>query len=140
MKIAIATMSAVMLAVSSAAAWHANAADAPAAQPERPKVTVLADESVSGNDKMHAVIVSVEWPVGGVSIKHYHAGDEYATVLEGAVEIDNEGEAPHIYKAGEAYHNKRGVVHVARNASPGISRLSAVLIVDKGTPLQVPTK
>jgi quercetin dioxygenase-like cupin family protein len=103
-----------------------------------PKITILADEPVSGNDRMHAVIGISDWPVGGATKRHYHAGDEYAIVLEGAVEIDNDGKLPHIYKAGQAYHNKRGVVHIARNAYDGPSKLSFVLISDKGAPLQVP--
>ncbi len=107
-------------------------------QPLRPEIKVLADEPVSGNEAMHAIVGIADWPQGGMTMRHYHAGDEYATVLEGAIEIDNEGEAPRIYRAGQAYHNKRGVVHVARNANNGPSKSSFVLITDKGAPLQVP--
>jgi quercetin dioxygenase-like cupin family protein len=111
-----------------------------ASKPPGPNITVLADEPLSDNDKMHVVVGVTNWPPGGATQRHYHAGDEYAIVLEGAVEIDNDGEAPRIYKAGQAYHNKRGVVHVARNANDGPSKLSFVLITDKGSPLQVPPK
>jgi quercetin dioxygenase-like cupin family protein len=111
-----------------------------ASKPPGPNITVLADEPLSDNDKMHVVVGVTNWPPGGATQRHYHAGDEYAIVLEGAVEIDNDGEAPHIYKAGQAYHNRRGVVHVARNANNGPSKLSFVLITDKGSPLQVPPK
>jgi quercetin dioxygenase-like cupin family protein len=100
-------------------------------------MNLLADESVSGNDKLHAIIGIAEWAPGSVTKKHFHAGDEYATVLEGAIEIDNDGEPPRIYKAGQAYHNRRGVVHIARNASDGPSRMAVVLIVDKGSEAQL---
>jgi quercetin dioxygenase-like cupin family protein len=103
-----------------------------------PKITVLSDESVSGNDRLHAIIGIAEWQPGSATKRHYHAGDEYATVLEGAIEVDNDGEPPHIYKAGQAYHNRRGVIHVARNANNGPSRMSVVLIIDKGAEIQVP--
>jgi quercetin dioxygenase-like cupin family protein len=105
-----------------------------------PNIKVLEDEAIDGNDRMHVVVGITDWPPGAATLRHYHAGDEYAVVLEGAVEIDNDGEPPHVYKAGQAYHNKRGVVHVARNANNGPSKLSFVLVTDKGSPLQVPAK
>ena len=119
------------------ASFAAPAAAPDTTAPPRPDIHVLAHESVSGNDKLQAIIGMTDWPVGGVSRRHYHAGDEYATVLEGAIEIDNDGEPPHIYQAGQTYHNKRGIIHVAKNANNGPSKLSFVLIIDKGTDLQV---
>jgi quercetin dioxygenase-like cupin family protein len=112
------------------------AQDAP--KPPGPNIMVLADEPLGGNDRQHVVIGVTNWPPGGATQRHYHAGDEYAVVVEGAIEIDNDGEPPHIYQAGQAYHNKRGVVHVARNANNGPSKLTFVLVTDKGSPLQVP--
>ena len=106
--------------------------------PSGPKITVLADDPLSDNDKMHALIGMAEWLPGQATRRHYHAGDEYATVLEGAIEIDADGQAPHVYKAGQTYHNARGVIHVTRNANNGPSKLSFVMIVDKGAPVQVP--
>jgi quercetin dioxygenase-like cupin family protein len=132
-----------LLAVGLVVAFGAGSAGtaAPDSQlPLRPEIKVLADEPVSGNEAMHAIVGIADWPRGAMTMRHYHAGDEYATVLEGAIEIDNDGEAPRIYRAGQAYHNKRGVVHVAKNANNGPSRSSLVLIMDKGAPLQVPAK
>lgn len=136
MRIAYALTAAALVTVIGAGLARTAAPDAQ--PPPRPQIHVLADEPVSGNDAMHAVVGIVDWPPGGTTMRHYHAGDEYATVLEGAIEIDSEGEAPRIYRAGQAYHNRRGVVHVAKNASDGPSKLSFVLISDKGAPLQVP--
>jgi quercetin dioxygenase-like cupin family protein len=138
MKIAHSTRSLVLAAAIALGTSISVAQDA--SKPPGPNITVLADEPLSDNDRMHVVVGLTNWPPGGATLRHYHAGDEYAIVLEGAVEIDNDGEAPHIYKAGQAYHNKRGVVHVARNANNGPSKLSFVLITDKGSPLQVPPK
>jgi quercetin dioxygenase-like cupin family protein len=112
------------------------AQDAP--KPPAPNIMVLADEPLGGNDRQHVIIGVTNWPPGGATQRHYHAGDEYAVVIEGAIEIDSDGEPPHIYQAGQAYHNKRGVVHVARNANNGPSKLSFVLVTDKGSSMQVP--
>jgi quercetin dioxygenase-like cupin family protein len=111
-----------------------------ASKPPAPNIMILADEPLGDNDKMHVVSGITNWPRGGATQRHYHAGDEYAVVIEGAIEIDNDGEPPHVYQAGQAYHNKRGVVHIARNANDGPSKLTFVLVTDKGSPLQVPPK
>lgn len=137
MKVAYAWLWIGLIAAISSAA---DTATPDTSKPSGPNITILADEPVSGNDALHAVVGIANWSPGGMTMRHYHAGDEYATVLEGAVEIDNEGEPPHKYVAGQAYHNKRGVVHVAKNANNGPSKLSFVLIIDKGSPLQVPAK
>jgi quercetin dioxygenase-like cupin family protein len=138
MRIAYALLAAGLVTAIGAGSVETAAPDAQ--PPPRPDIKVLADEPVSGNDAMHAVVGIANWPPGAMTMRHYHAGDEYATVLEGAIEIDNAGEAPRVYQAGQAYHNRRGVVHVAKNASNGPSKLSIVLIIDKGAPLQVPVQ
>jgi quercetin dioxygenase-like cupin family protein len=124
------------LALTALALMAVTRAAAPDAAPT-PDIHVVADEPFGSDDRQHAVVGISEWAPGAATKRHYHAGDEYALVLEGAIEIDNEGQPPHVYKVGESYHNKRGVIHVARNAINGHSKMSFVLISDKGSPLQV---
>ena len=110
------------------------------ATPPAPKVEALSDEPVSGNETLHAVTARIDWPTNAATGKHTHAGDEYAYVVQGRIEVTTEGQAPHIYEAGQAYHNRRGVVHEARNAGRRPATTVAVMVVDKGGPLSQPVK
>jgi quercetin dioxygenase-like cupin family protein len=110
------------------------------AQPPAPQIKMLQDEPVSDDASKHAVTATADWPPGATTGLHTHPGDEYATVLEGAVEVTTEGKGAHIYKAGEAYHNARGVVHETRTAGEAPARTVAVFIIDKGAPLSQPVK
>ncbi|MGQ0740815.1 MAG: cupin domain-containing protein [Alphaproteobacteria bacterium] len=109
------------------------AADAP-----KPDIRTLIDTSYSGDASMHAVVAMVEWPVGADTDWHTHPGDEYATILEGEIAvITKEGGAQRllIYKAGDAYHNRRDVVHLARNAGKAPAKTLIVMIAEKDKPL-----
>lgn len=75
---------------------------------------------------------------GASTGRHYHDGDEYATVLEGELELHVEGQAPRRLVAGMAYHNAKGVVHETRNAGSVPARISTVLVIDQGRPLTTP--
>ncbi len=108
-----------------------------AAEPLR---TVLIDETVSGDESKHGVTLLVDWPVGAAVGDHTHPGDEYAYVLEGEVEVTTQGRGAKIYKAGEAYHNAKGVVHAARAVGDKPAKTLATLVADKGVPLSTPTK
>lgn len=105
-----------------------------------PKISVLLDDGVSGQPNLHSVTANIDWPAGASTGRHIHGGDEYAVVLEGAITVTSDGEAPRTYTAGQAYHNARGVVHEARNAAATPAKTVAVLIVDKGAPLTQPVK
>ena len=107
---------------------------------EPPTLHLLADEPVSNDPAKHAVVATVDWPAGADTGRHTHPGDEYATVLEGTIEVTTDGKGAHVYKAGEAYHNARGAVHDTRNVGDGPAKTSAVFIVDKGVPTTTPVK
>lgn len=96
---------------------------------------MLLDEPVSGDDSKHAVTLMIDWPAGVSIPDHTHPGDEYAVVLEGAIEVTTKGTEPHIYKTGEGYHNAKGVVHATRVVGGVPAKTVATLIVEKGKPL-----
>ena len=52
-----------------------------------PSKQVLLDKPVSGDDSKHGVTLMIDWPTGASVGDHTHPGDEYAVVLEGAVEV-----------------------------------------------------
>jgi quercetin dioxygenase-like cupin family protein len=100
----------------------------------------LLHTSVSGEDAKEAVILSIEFAPGSTTGRHTHPGDEYATVLAGSLELRIDGQEPRRVKAGEAYHNARGIVHETRNVGNLPARTIATFIVDKGKPITEPVK
>jgi quercetin dioxygenase-like cupin family protein len=113
----------------------AFAADAPA-----PVIQVISDEPLKGADNMHVVMANIDWPPFSTTGRHTHAGEEYAYVVLGTIEVDIDGQPPHIYKGGDYYHNARGVVHETKNLGTRTAKTFAILIVDKDAPLTQPVK
>lgn len=132
------------IAVSAAAAlFLAVSADAQPAPPPKPIPThiFLNHVPLSGVPGKSTTMLAIEWPRNASSGRHYHAGDEYGLVTEGALRItyDN-GKPPLVVKAGEAYHNAAGVVHETRNIVDGVTYSISVLVLDRGQPLSTPAK
>jgi quercetin dioxygenase-like cupin family protein len=78
----------------------------------------------------------VDYPPGGQSIPHRHAGSAfiYAYVLEGEIRSQVDDEPAWVYRPGEGWFEKPGAHHrVSENASDTHrARLLAVFIVDVG--------
>src|SRR5262249_12521857 len=112
-----------------------SADDAP-----KPKmaVKVLMKTTVSGDESREAIIGMGEFPPGASTGRHTHPGDEYATVLEGELEILVDGQPPKHVKAGEAYHNGRDVIHETRNAGAVTAKVVSTLVIAKGQPISKP--
>jgi quercetin dioxygenase-like cupin family protein len=101
---------------------------------------LLQSEVVSGVDGKEAHLIDITWSPGATTGRHTHPGDEYAEVIEGELQLSNDGQPPRIVKAGEAYHNLAGVVHETKNISDRPARSIAILITDKGKPTTEPVK
>jgi quercetin dioxygenase-like cupin family protein len=93
---------------------------------------------LSGFDTREVTIVSAELAPGAVLPRHTHPGDEYATVLEGVVEIRAAGQEPRRFTVGQSYHNPKDVPHEARNAGGGIARLIVTFVLEKNLPFSSP--
>lgn len=118
-------------------------ADARAAEPPRPiQIHVFLNHvPLSGVPGKTTTMISTEWPPNASSGRHYHAGDEYGLVTEGALKIIYEnGQPPLIVKAGQAYHTAAGVVHETRNIAAGLTYSISVLVLDRGKPLSSPAR
>lgn len=96
--------------------------------------------TLSGDDTKEAVIVTAEFAPGGTTGRHTHPGDEYATVLQGTLELCLEGREPRRVSAGEAYHNPKGVVHETRNVGDGPAQVASTFVIEKGKPLSQPAR
>jgi quercetin dioxygenase-like cupin family protein len=122
-------LSATVLAVSVAHAQQAPAAASPLYVSKPIMVSPL-----TGDDRKEIVLLSVSIePTGAVPL-HTHPGDCVGSVVDGAVELLVDGQAPRRIAAGEAYSNLRGTVHGFRNVGTTPARLLNNLVVDKGAP------
>jgi quercetin dioxygenase-like cupin family protein len=111
---------------------------AASAQPTGIAIQPLLKAPVSDVAGKQTTIALATFAPGATTGRHLHEGDEYATVLEGELELNVEGQAPRRLSAGMAYHNPKGVVHETRNTSGAAARISTVLVIDLGRPLTTP--
>ena len=101
-------------------------------------VTPLLRTPLAGDASREVLVATGQFEPDGTTGRHSHHGDEYATVIEGTLELLVAGQPPRRYTAGQAYHNVRGVVHETRNAGGTRARVVSTLIVDVGRPLIEP--
>jgi quercetin dioxygenase-like cupin family protein len=105
------------------------------------KRTVLLTSDLKGIEGYEVRMWRTDIGPGVVGAKHYHPGTECIYVLEGALNLEKEGEAPAHLKAGEAHCVAPRTVLVPRNASNTEPYKSlVVMIAPKGQPLAVPAK
>lgn len=127
---------AVVVAVALSALTVGSSAD----EASRPKMSVklLMKTTVSGDESREAIVGMGEFPPGASTGRHTHPGDEYATVLEGELEILMDGQPTKHVKAGEAYHNERDVVHETRNAGSVTAKVVSTFVIARGQPISRP--
>ncbi len=99
---------------------------------------LLLRSSVSGDSTKESILVAIEFAPGATTGRHTHPGDEYASVLQGTLELRLDGQEPRRVTAGEAYHNPQGAVHETRNVGESVAKTLATFIVEKGKPRTAP--
>ena len=112
-----------------------------AQQPPAPpyKVTPLVSAPLTADPSKETVVVRVDWPANVSTPWHTHPGDEYASVLEGSLITQREGEETKTVAAGQSYHHPAGVVHVAKTGDQPATTIN-VFVVEKGKPFLAPVK
>jgi quercetin dioxygenase-like cupin family protein len=109
------------------------------AQSSSIKRTELLKQDIVEMAGKEGVFYLAELAPGAAAGKHTHPGPEFAYVLEGALQLEIEGQPPKTIKAGEAFHNPTKIVHDAKNPSTtGSSKVLIFLLGDKGQPLATP--
>jgi quercetin dioxygenase-like cupin family protein len=99
----------------------------------------LLKTAIEGMEGKEAIVYVAELPPGAAAGKHTHPGPEFAYVLDGALTLEPQGQAPKTYKAGEVFHNAAKIVHDAKNASTtGPTKVLVFLLAEKGQPLATP--
>ena len=110
-----------------------------AAQQESERRTVLLTTDLGGIEGYELRMWRTDIGPGVVGAKHYHPGTECIYVLEGALTLEKEGEAPAHLKAGDGHCVPPRKVLVPRNASNTEPYKSlVVMIAPKGQPLTYP--
>jgi quercetin dioxygenase-like cupin family protein len=112
-----------------------------AQQPPAPpyKITPLVSAPLTADPSKETVVVRVDWPANVSTPWHTHPGDEYATVLEGSLITQREGEEAKAVGAGQSYHHPASVVHIARTGDQPATSIN-VFVVEKGKPFLAPVK
>lgn len=104
----------------------------------KPLTEIRQRAPLTGDESREVVMGAALFPPGAATGRHSHPGDEYATVLEGALEIIVGGQPVRHVNAGESYHNARNVVHETRSVGDEEARVISTFIIDKGQPILIP--
>lgn len=107
------------------------------------KVSPVFSQKLPNVSGQTLTVLRVDYPPGGASQKHHHAGAVFAYVLSGAVRSQNSATGPaRIYKAGESFFEPPGSEHlVSANASKKRpASLLAVFIAEDDATLKTDDK
>jgi quercetin dioxygenase-like cupin family protein len=109
------------------------------AQQEPVRRHELLNTALDGLAGREAHMVLVEFEPGAAVPRHFHPGDELVYVLEGAISLEIDGQAPIVLKAGDAFHQPAKQVHLGRNASQtDPAKLLVIWVVEKGQQVTIP--
>jgi quercetin dioxygenase-like cupin family protein len=101
-------------------------------------VKVIRTEKLANIPGQTLTVVTVNYPPGGKSRRHHHAGSVYAYVLSGVVRSENSATGPvKVYKAGESFFEPPGSTHLISENASGTkpASLLAVFIAEDGAQL-----
>jgi len=135
----LALLLSVTLTVGIAMGWFA--VKGVSGYPEAVKRTVLLRTDLAGTEGQEGVMWLIEIAPGAATGKHYHPGQEFVYVLEGAGRTDMEGKPTAIVHAGEALYLAPRQVHNTTNESATATAKALVVYVGpKGQPLVLPVQ
>jgi len=99
----------------------------------------LLTTALEGTDGLEVNILAIEAGPGFETERHLHPGHVFVYVIEGAVEIDVDGQEPVTINAGEAVYETPNQPMIGRNVSATEGARIVVFQVGKtGEPLEVP--
>jgi quercetin dioxygenase-like cupin family protein len=105
------------------------------------KVTELYKTALAGGDAREGSLWLAELAPGAAVGQHYHPGDAFAYVLEGAMVLEVAGQPPVNLKAGDSGSVRPGQVHDDRNGSQSAPLKFLVFHVARpGQPLAIAAK
>jgi len=103
--------------------------------------TILQQKDLEGVPGKEIVMFRAELAPGAALGRHYHPGPEMFYVLEGALALELDGQAPVTLKAGESGYSPAKYVHNGKNPSATEpTKLLGFWVAEKGQPLATPVK
>ena len=105
--------------------------NAPHAQPEPVKRTVLLKTALEGLRRTEGMVVVVELAPGGATGKHDHLGNELAYVLDGSIILEVGGKEPVTFKTGDTFYQPLRQVHDVKNASTTAPAKVLMVLIEK---------
>jgi quercetin dioxygenase-like cupin family protein len=101
--------------------------------------TLLQDQTLSVKDR-HGVMSRSDFQPGAESGRHMHPGEEFGYVLEGTIELMEDGKPARRLKAGDIIFVPANTVHNARNVGTGTLRVLSTYVLETGKPMAIPVK
>ncbi|MEQ9105474.1 MAG: cupin domain-containing protein [Rhodothermales bacterium] len=108
------------------------------AQQQGITLDVLHESPLSVSDSLMSVTIRATFAPGGTTGWHLHPGDERAVVLEGQLEIHGADGTVRRVAAGEAYENRRNVIHETVNPGDTPTVIIATFILPLGARITEP--
>jgi len=129
----------MLVVVASVAALGVVAAQQAAAPAPGFTRTVLQDQTLSVKDH-HGMMSRSDFQPGAESGRHMHPGEEFGYILEGTIELTEDGKAPRRLKAGDYIFVPANTVHNAKNVGTGTLRVLSTYVLETGKPMAIPVK
>ena len=109
---------------------------------QEPEVTPLMSKDLTDFPGKEVLMITVEYPPGGLDPIHRHNAHGFLYVLEGSVVMQVKGGKEVTLTPGQTFYEGPDDVHVVgRNASPTRpAKMLVILVKDKGAPIFVPVQ
>ena len=102
-------------------------------------VTMLLNQPLAGMDGKEVTVLQIDVPGGFETPRHLHPGHMFMYVLEGAVELDVEGQPPAQLAPGQVAYELPNLPMIGRNMSASDpARLLIFAVSDAGAPIEIP--
>lgn len=110
-----------------------------AAASEEEAITMLLNQPLAGLDGKEVSIVQVDVPAGFQTPRHVHPGHLFLFVLDGAVELEVEGQPTVQLVAGQVAYEIPNLPMIGRNLNASeAARLLIFVLGDAGAPIEIP--
>lgn len=102
-------------------------------------VTILvAPTPVTGVPDKVFVLLTTDFPPGVSTGRHTHPGDEYGTLMEGAVMTRQDGGEWKTVNAGQSYYVPANIIHETKNVGTVAARAVNAFVLEKDKPRVTP--